>query len=197
MNTRWTHVLVIVATVWLTVLLPAQAATINADAQIVFHGSSTLHDFEGTVTAPPFHVELQQVGGEERVTVKADAVVKVGAMTTDNRKRDKNMFRMFDLEHYALIEGSLPETVISVKEPTKVKLLLKIRNEQHEVEATISDVRLDGNKMSCRMTFAVSLQSFHLKAPSVMGVIRVDDTVQVECTIKSAAEKSADGKAAA
>ena len=64
-----------------------------------------------------------------------------------------------------------------------VRLGLKIRDVENDVWATLSNVKRGGKQISCTMTFPVSLSAFQLKAPSVLGMIRVGDTVLVECTI--------------
>ena len=170
------------------------ANTLDATADIRFKGSSTLHDFEGAAAAKPFVADFKENDESGQLTVAAKTAIEVGTMTTNNKKRDKNMFKMFDLDHFGRIEGELPETQVSEKGRSEANLHLKICNVEHDVTATISEVQRDGNELSCNMTFPVSLKAFHLKGPSVMGVIRVDDTVYVECTIHGQIGETIAGK---
>lgn len=166
------------------ILSTARAESLAATADITFSGSSTLHDFEGTATSLPFDARFTEDQETGRLQVNAKAMLNVQRMTTENKKRDINMFKMFDLEHFKLIVGELPETTITAEGDTRVRLHLKIRNVENDVDATISNVQRNGNTISCNMKFPVSLKTFGLKGPSVLGLIRVDDTVYVECIIK-------------
>ena len=48
----------------------------------------------------------------------------------------------------------------------------------------LSDWNNDDGRAACRMQFTVSLEAFGLKPPSVMGVIRVGDSVNIDCLIQ-------------
>jgi len=184
MNKRLIKQLAVCAT-GLAIIQPAlRADSLEARAEIRFRGSSTLHDFEGTACTLPFTAVFRENGRDDQLVVAARTVVEVGKMTTDNSKRDRNMFKMFDLEHFARIEGQLPETVVSLNEHSEALLHLRICNEEHDVKAAISELHRAGNIMTCTMTFPISLKEFHLKGPSVLGMIRVDDTVYIECDIQ-------------
>ena len=41
-----------------------------------------------------------------------------------------------------------------------------------------------GDLVNCSMALPVSLKALTLKRPAVMGLIRIGDTVQIECTIQ-------------
>ncbi len=183
MNRTFTKQLVLIAAGITLMHGSAWANTLAAKADIKFKGSSTLHDFEGVAATSPFVATFQEQEEDGELTVSAKTFIDVGNMTTNNKKRDKNMFKMFDLEHFARIEGELAETVVSETEKAEAKLHLKICDEEHDVTAIISEVQRSENQITCNMAFPVSLKAFHLKGPSVLGMIRVDDTVYVECTI--------------
>lgn len=171
-----------------------QADDLAAHADITFTGSSTLHDFEGRVSSKPFtavFAEDQQTG---KMTVTARTTVSVRDITTDNGKRDKNMYTMFDLDHFKLIEGALLNAAVAENAVTHAMLHLKIRNVEQDIEAALSNLKRAGDSFTCTMTFPVSLADFNLKAPSVLGVIRVDDVVQVECTVTGKITDPAEGE---
>ena len=159
------------------------AEHVAATVGIRFKGTSTLHGFEGTAPAQPFvaHFTTDEKTGTWKVSARTSLNVK--NMTTNNRMRDKNMDKMFDLVHFPRIEAELQNVSISEKADTQAKLHLKIRNVEHEVNATISNVRRKGDRISCIMSFPVSLTAFGMTPPSVMGMIKVKDTVNVECTV--------------
>jgi hypothetical protein len=161
----------------------AQAENLTATADIQFSGSSTLHDFEGTASSQPFVARFTEDRETGQLKVAAKASLSVKDMGTENSKRDNNMFKMFDLEHFKLITGELAETAIPLQGSTQATLRLTIRNVERDVDATISGVQRDANHISCKMQFPISLKAFDLKGPSVLGLIRVDDTVYVACTI--------------
>lgn len=165
-------------------LLPAvQAEEARTTASMTFHGTSTLHEFEGTVATAPFTARFSETK-DGKTLVSATTSLKVRDMNTQNKKRDKNMFKMFDAKNHALIAGSVENAVLPKEGKSETKLKLKIRNVEKEISATLSDWKREGSKISCRITFPVSLKEFGLKAPSVMGLIRVGDTVNVECTLE-------------
>ncbi len=166
-------------------LVPLHLQAEEATAAVVFKGTSTLHGFEGTVASQPFEIELHEDPATGLMHVSAAATVNVDEMTTDNRKRDSNMFKMLDAATFARIEGRLVDAVLPAEGTAEATLLLTIRGVAQPVAATLSDWHHEEGQVSCRMTFPVSLKAFGLKAPSVIGLIRVGDTVDVECTIRT------------
>lgn len=165
------------------------ATSIRADefqgtATIEFRGSSTLHDFEGTVAAKPFSAtyHASEKSGEWRVSAKTS--LSVLDMTTRNKKRDNNMFKMLDPKNFELISGSITNATIPSEGSRETPVKVKIRDVELELGAILSDFKRDGDQASCRMDFPVSLKAFGLKPPSVMGIIRVDDTVEVSCIVQ-------------
>jgi polyisoprenoid-binding protein YceI len=160
------------------------AGEVAASAAIRFAGTSTLHGFSGTVATQPFSAIFREDGKTSQVHISATATINVLDMNTQHKKRDKNMFKMLDAENFTLITGVLTDAPLPKEGGSEVPLRLTIRNVEQTVTATLSDLQRDGNSASCLMTFSVSLKAFDLKPPSVLGVIRVGDTVTVECTVQ-------------
>lgn len=152
-------------------------------ASVHFSGTSTLHDFEGQVSAEPFTIHWKENG--ETSIVSATATVQVAEMDTDNKKRDRKMLRMFDQENFPLVRVILPPTPILKEAETETTLLVTIRSVEEPVNATISEWNESSEGLSCTLKFTISLDTFGLEAPSVMGLINVADTVHVECYITS------------
>jgi polyisoprenoid-binding protein YceI len=114
--------------------------------------------------------------------------VPVASMDTAHSKRDKKMYRMFDSDNYPLIKGYLadfePQFVLRQlrdkgDEPAHLSFQLRIRNVTRPVEASISELQESQQRISFVAEFPVSLSDFQLKAPSVLGLIRVADNVRV------------------
>ncbi len=162
----------------------SRAEKFKTNASITFSGTSTLHDFEGVVSATPFITEITQNSQTGEAQFSAITTINVSGMTTQHKKRDKNMFKMLDAENFTLITGRIENALLPETGDSQVMLNLKICNEEHDVVATLSDWKREENRIRCRMAFPVSLKTFGLKAPSVMGVIRVGDTVNVECNLE-------------
>ncbi|MBN2069265.1 MAG: YceI family protein [Opitutales bacterium] len=164
------------------------AEELTGFASVHFSGTSTLHDFEGQVSAEPFTIHWKEDG--ETSIVSATATVQVAEMDTDNKKRDRKMLRMFDQENFPLVRVILPPTPILKEAETETTLLVTIRSVEEPVYATISEWRQNSEEISCTLQFNISLETFGLEAPSVMGLINVADTVHVECNINSKLLKS-------
>ena len=156
----------------------------QASAEVRFRGTSTLHDFEGSAAADPFTVEIRRDSATSQTIIHATALVPVIGMTTHHHKRDAKMHDMFERSQFAAIEGAVTNVVVPPAGEGAVKMLVRIRDEQQEVDATLSQWRDDGESGSFQLSFPISLKAFGLKPPSVLGVIRVGDEVWVDCTIQ-------------
>ena len=60
---------------------------------------------------------------------------------------------------------------------------LRIRETSQKVQAAISALADTPEQISFVLKFSLSLASFQLEPPSVLGFIRVDDQVQVEARV--------------
>ena len=61
-----------------------------------------------------------------------------------------------------------------------IDLLLRIRDVERKVRATAGNLKESGERVTFDLEFPVSLGEFDLKAPSVLGIIRVGDKVSVK-----------------
>ncbi|HEY5190912.1 MAG TPA: hypothetical protein VII77_02920, partial [Candidatus Deferrimicrobium sp.] len=71
-----------------------------------------------------------------------------------------------------------------------IDLLLRIRDVERKVRATASNLKESGERVSFDLEFPVSLREFDLKAPSVLGIIRVGDKVSVKATFALTVSRS-------
>jgi len=168
----------------LFLLASAQAGEFSGAAEVMFKGTSTLHEFEGSVKTAPFQATFSEDKKTEQLRVSASTTVVILELDTQNKKRDKKMFKMFETKQYALISGSVENVLVPTSGSSEVSLRLKIHGVEKEITATLSDFKRDGKTAQCKMTFTVVLTEFGLKPPSVMGLIRVGDNVQIECIVK-------------
>ena len=171
-------------TIGLLLLASAQAGEFDGLAKVSFKGTSTLHDFEGRVNAAPFQATFSKNEQTGQLLVSAATSVAILEMDTQNKKRDKKMFKMFDSKNYSSISGRVENVLVPITGSAEVPLQLNIHGVEKEITATLSDFQHKEQSAQCKMSFTVSLKEFGIKPPSVMGLIRVGDTVQVECIVK-------------
>jgi hypothetical protein len=148
-----------------------------AEAVIRFAATSTLHDFGGEVTAQPFLLTMVS----NRWMVEAD--VLSGSMATANDARDRRMHEMFNTNDYPRIHGKAVFASGPANDPTNAVLSLKIRDQQHDLPVRISNWVQTETNLHFHAEWRLSLKQFKLKPPSVVGVIRVGDTVTLNAEV--------------
>jgi polyisoprenoid-binding protein YceI len=118
--------------------------------------------------------------------------VAVTGMDTDNRKRDAKMREMFDCDRFPYVRGIFPifnprqlaEKLLAAREGTPLAFDLTIRDITRHIEARVMHFQEDENEITFELDFDVSLQDYHLKPPSVLGIIGVGDTVMVKAPFR-------------
>jgi len=162
-----------------------------AEAIIRFDGTSTLHDFGGQLPAQPFALSI--------VTNhwSAEADVLSGLMNTASAKRDRNMHEMFNTNDYPRIHGRVTAAPVPAQEKTNVTLTLKIRNQQHDLPVVVSNWSESESNLTFHAEWELSLKQFRLKPPSVLGVIRVGDTVRLTADVNASKTAALTNAAAA
>ncbi|MEZ5278193.1 MAG: YceI family protein [Opitutaceae bacterium] len=181
------HFLVAAAGLW-------AGPTYQAAADIRFRGTSTLHDFEGSMPPPVFSVRLSdRTTGQSDLAVSAEISVLAAELTTHHEKRDMNMHRMLDLVHFPVIKVSVADARIPESGNGEISLLLRIRDRTETILARISDWHEDSGGVSFLLDFPVSLKTFGLRPPSLLGVIRVGDEVVVTCDVHPPIENQVAG----
>ena len=171
----------------------AWGSALEGRCQIEFSGSSTLHDFSGQAACQPFILFV--TGNADAGLEFTDTVifVSVASMDTDNSKRDVKMREMFESEKYPQIKASpvaLSSQMIerfvagrSGKNGT-LEFNLKIRDIELPQTAQVSNLLEDDKQLSFDLAFDLSLKSYQLKAPSVLGLIRVGDQVHLKIPVQ-------------
>lgn len=165
----------------LSVILPVAAPgqMIPAGIQVKFQGDSTLHGFAGTVEHASI-TNSRSPGGHDITEVH----LPVRKMKTGNNTRDNRMYRMFDAENFPDITGTMDAR--NWLEPISagaVPISLTICGRNREIMAEMSSAVSTNGFPVHRLAFDVSLSSFGLTPPAVVGLIRVKDTVHVTADI--------------
>jgi hypothetical protein len=120
-------------------------------------------------------------------------------MDTRNRSRDGQMREMFRSERFPRIHAAAhnvdverlrAETGKGREGIASIDLLLRIRDRERKVRATASNLKEAGEQVTFDIEFPVSLGEFDLKAPSVLGIIRVGDKVSVKANFTLTVSRS-------
>ncbi|MBW6510625.1 MAG: YceI family protein [Desulfuromonadaceae bacterium] len=181
-----------ILSVLLLVALTAEAAVINGQCSIRFAGDSTLHGFDGKAVCQPFTLISEKDSTAIEHLRPATIMVRVDSMDTANASRDAAMREMFDSKNSPFIEGLVGELntreALRIMTPAadqsgKVAFELKIRGQVQRVQADVYNLDVGAEKTSFTLKFSLSLASFQLEPPSVIGIIRVADQVAVEVDV--------------
>jgi hypothetical protein len=167
---------------------PAPAA-IRGACDVAFLITSTLHDVPGSARCLPFAAVLARDAAGREVIPSAEVEVPVTGMDTRNRSRDGQMREMFRSERFPRIRATAHNVDVERIRAeagkgrggdASIDLLLRIRDVERKVRATASNLQESGERVTFDIEFPVSLREFDLKAPSVLGIIRVGDKVSVK-----------------
>jgi len=180
------------ATIFFLLLSPlAQAGAIQGACDVRFLGSSTLHDFSGTGWCEPFSAPLVRDAAGKAVLPSVAVEVPVAEMKTGNDNRDRSMREMFQADRYPRIRATARDVDTDLVRETMRKnpegkapleISLAIRGTERKIRATAGNLKEEGSRVSFDLEFPVSLKEFDLKAPTVLGFIRVADKVLVKGT---------------
>jgi polyisoprenoid-binding protein YceI len=164
-------------------------ATIRGSCDVAFLITSTLHDVPGTARCLPFTAVLARDVAGRQVIPSVEVEVPVTGMDTRNKSRDGQMREMFRSDRFPRIHavardvnvGRLRVEIGKGREgDASIDLHLRIRDVERKVRATASNLKESGERVAFDLEFPVSLREFDLKAPSVLGIIRVGDKVSVK-----------------
>jgi polyisoprenoid-binding protein YceI len=165
------------------------SGTIRGACDVGFLVSSTLHDIPGSARCLPFAAVLSRDAAGRQVIPVVEVEVPVAGMDTRNRSRDRQMREMFRSERFPRIHAAAHDVNVDrLREEmgkgregkSPLDLLLRIRDVERKVRATASRLEESGGRATFDLEFPVSLGEFDLKAPSVLGIVRVGDKVSVK-----------------
>lgn len=146
---------------------------------ISFKGFSTLHNFEGQGNVQPFTLRIgagAKGGGEW----SAAADLPVSTLNSGSRSRDTEMYKMFGGDSFPMIHGEVTKAPVPEGGSGEVTMQLRIRDQEHPVRIAITNWTQDKDTIQFHGAGQVSLSQYGLQPPSVMGMMRVKDTVVLE-----------------
>jgi hypothetical protein len=159
----------------------------NGTCEINFSGTSSIRNFSGHVTSNPFQVTVDKKNNQTTASWVTNVSVK--KMKTSNSVQDNTMYKMFDNLNSPLVKGKFENINLSQLSKQKQKtntvpFTLTIRKKNKTINATLSDLKISGSKISFTLDYPVSLSDFKLKPPSLFGMVKVGDEVTVKNRFK-------------
>jgi polyisoprenoid-binding protein YceI len=170
---------------------PPASATIRGECDVVFLVTSTLHDVPGSARCLPFAAVLARDAAGRQAIPSVEVEVPVAGMDTRNKSRDGQMREMFRSDRFPRIHAGAHDVDVERlrvemgkgrEGNASIDLLLRIRDVERKVRATASNLKESGDRVTFDLEFPVSLGEFDLKAPSVLGIVRVGDKVSVKAS---------------
>lgn len=170
----------------------AQSSNWSGTCAIRFSGKSTLHNFDGKVSAEPFSVQISNPSDLASATASGKVTVKAAKMDTGNKKRDIEMRKCLDVDSYPEIvvtTGELtlndtkPKSEGGAPRPTIIPFTLALKGKTHHLNASITNWSVTDSEIHCSIAFPVSLSAAGIKPPSVMGLVKVKDEIEVEADL--------------
>jgi hypothetical protein len=170
----------------------AAGSGIQGTCDVRFRASSTLHDFSGSARSRPFAAPIAKNGEGKETLPAVELEFPVADMRTGNDSRDGKMREMFQADRYPVIRAaardldadSLRERMRKERGGTvPLTVFLAIRGMERKIQATAGNWKEERERFSFDVEFPVSLREFGLEPPSVLGIIRVADRVDVKGSI--------------
>jgi hypothetical protein len=164
---------------------------VHGACDVAFLVTSTLHDFPGSARCLPFEAVLARDASGNLVIPSVEVEVPVAGMETRNKSRDGQMREMFRSDRFPRIHTAARDVDVDRlrvelgkgrEGKAPLDLLLRIREVERKIRAIASNLIESGDRVTFDLEFPVSLGEFDLKAPSVLGIIRVGDKVSVKAT---------------
>jgi polyisoprenoid-binding protein YceI len=151
-----------------------------AACSIRFDGSSSLHNFGGDVG--DLAVSLLPSANAGRWN--ADFGIPVAAMTTGNESRDARMREMLHADRSPEIRIALREVdPDQARRASRLDGTLTIDGNSRPFTATLANWRDGEAGPSFDAAATISLADFGLVAPTVLGLIRVADPVEIHAHV--------------
>jgi polyisoprenoid-binding protein YceI len=155
-------------------------------SRVQFTGSAMGHRFRGLAQALQGHMDFDPA--RDQLLRPAEILISAGALTTDNTRRDQDMWAMFEAADYPVIRCVLTTlTPLSHDPPDasgarryRVEGRLRIRTIEQpvifEVAATVTPEFIEASG-----ELPLTTSAFALRPPALMwGLVRVRKQVHVE-----------------
>lgn len=162
---------------------PPAMADLTGSCAVRFKGYSTLHDFEGTVASRPFAIRVA-TNAAGATLLGATIEVPAAEMNTQHEARDKKMHEAMKVAACPLVSATVtnlsPDAARgSAGTPGSLPFTLHITGKSYPVVGRIDHWQETPKSVQFDMSFAVSLAEAGIVIPSVLGVIKVKDGVDV------------------
>lgn len=150
-------------------------------SRLEYSFKSTLHPVKGDVLE--FSGQLR-VDNPDGIQLKSGrVVVTASSLDSNNKKRDEKTDEMLDVAAYPQLiftveSFSQVEEIGELERTGKIKGTLAIKDITREIELKVKILK-SGDQIHLTGSGEISLKSFELKPPSVLGMIRVFDPVTV------------------
>ncbi len=188
MNTARRFLFSFVAWIASAVVASADTTKWNGSSTITFSGSSTLHDWSGTVSAEPFVARVSTNAVGEPAALVAKVEIKAVGMDTAEPARDVKMRKSMKVTDHPLIVGVMDATFDKINgpdgKPATLPFTLTLVGKTHQIAASVSHWSRCGDSVSFDLDFDLSLKACGIEVPSVLFVVRVDDTIKVHAPVK-------------
>lgn len=160
----------------------------NGTSEILFSGTSTLHNWSGKVAAEPFVATVLMDGGNRPLSLTAKVKVEAVKMDTGEAKRDENMHQDMKVATYPLIIGTMDTAFDKVmpdgRTPSNLPFALSIMGGAHRVNGRVSNWSIKGDVATFDLDFELSLKKCGIKVPAVLLVISVGDTIRIHAPVR-------------
>jgi len=161
----------------------------QATCAVAFSGSSTLKDFTGTL--PPVTTQLESAAAPGHWNV--DLLVPIAAVDTGSSSRDARLRELFRTSEIRVSLEDLDPA--AVRSEHRLRGTLTLAGRTREFVATLANWKEDEHGASFDASGTISLADFGLPAPTVLGVIRVADTIEVSAHVEVDAIRQAAARA--
>ncbi len=165
---------------------------LKAGGTIAFAVSSAITDFSGQADVQPYTLEIHEGDQNGAVPLTFSADVKVKEMSTGNKTRDRHMHEMFKAKKHPLINGKVDKEAITFSDKVRTKGVVPvdftIAGITNKIKGIVTDWQEDEKGISFKVTMAVSLKAFKLKAPRVMGIFKIRDKVGIQVAVRALRE---------
>jgi len=164
----------------------------SGTCRVTFSGESTLHDFSGTVDAEPFTVSISSSSDLANARASRHVEVKAAGMNTDNKKRDKEMHKCMEVKTFPEIVVDLSDLPVSdtkpvldgpVPRPTVIPFTMTLKGREHQLTGKVSNWIYNDDSVDCTVSFPVSLAKSGITPPSVLGLVKMKDEIQVTAAL--------------
>jgi hypothetical protein len=164
------------------------SAVWSGNARITFSGTSTLHDWSGTVPARPFTLQVQSSPDGRPLHLRSRVVIDAAKMDTADKRRDAVMYRCLKVTEHPRIEALIDVPAVKVasdgKTPSRLPMTLTLLGKPYPLVATVRNWRLTGDRAEFDLHCEVSLSTAGIEVPSVLWLIRVGDVIRLHVAVQ-------------